>query len=406
MRAVLSLFHHGYNLADYRGVLRSAGRPRRAGRYFAERTAGWALLTALTARAFEVAGSEGAALLILAFVLPRALLSGFDLSAFADRLGWWVYALPLPFALALLFTASDAQPALLVLLALPLGVLNVLSERALQARIDRAELAVAGALLGRIEQLGVIVGALLAALALQTGSVSAAVGLATALLLVSALLAWPERSRVAGPPVQPAASAAVPSAGDFNGQVFGLLVFGLFTGALAAMATRAALIGHVVDGLGHTATIYACLLAVVGVGALVGPLSMPKLLSHVPAALTVSLLTAALGCAVIALSRAAPLPMLAAVLFAVGLLSITLDLVAGTLSRRVAPAQQLGTTALLLTRAVLAGQMVGLLGTLALARFLNAGDVLLATGLLCVPASAAALVLAPRLGWDRLAVRS
>lgn len=406
MRAVLSLFHHGYNMADYRRLLRSAGRPRRAARYFTERTAGWALLTALTARAFEVAGSEGAALLILAFVLPRALLSGFDLHMLAGRLGWWVYVLPLPFALALLFMASDAQLAPLALLALPLGVLNVLSERALQARIDRAELAVAGALLGRLEQLGVIVGALLAALALQAGDVSAAVGLATALLVVSALLAWPERSRAAGPPAQPAASAAVPPVSAFSGRVFGLLVFGLFAGALAAMATRAALIGHVVDGLGYTAAIYACLLAAVGVGALVGPLSMPKLLSHLPAALTVSLLAAALGCAVIALSRAAPIPILAAVLFAVGLLSVTLDLVTGTLSRRVAPAPQLGTAALLLARAALAGQVVGLLGTLALARFLSAGDVLLATGLLCVLASAAALMLAPRLAWDRLAVRS
>jgi hypothetical protein len=59
-----------------------------------------------------------------------------------------------------------------------------------------------------------------------------------------------------------------------------------------------------------------------------------------------------------------------------------------------------------LARAVVAGQLAGLAGTLALARFLSAGQVLLAVGLLCVAASAAALVLAPKLGWRRLAVRA
>jgi hypothetical protein len=172
------------------------------------------------------------------------------------------------------------------------------------------------------------------------------------------------------------------------------------------MTTRVALIGHVVDGLGHTDVIYACLIAVLGVGALVGPLSMPKLLSHLSAAPTVTLLAGALGCTVIALSRNTPIPILAAALFAAGLLSVTLDLVAGTLSRRIVPAPLLGAAALVLARAVVAGQLAGLAGTLALARFLSAGQVLLAVGLLCVAASAAALVLAHKLGWRRLEVRA
>lgn len=405
MRAVFGLFHHGYGAADYRRLLRMHGWARFGAQYTLKRVAGWVLLTALTVLAFQVGDSGAAALLILAFVLPRALLLWLDVRALSSRLGWWVHALAVPLALALLLVSPDAPLTLLALLALPLGLVMALAEQASQARVGRSELAVAGALFGRIEQLSLVAGTLLAALTLVLWDATAALGLAAALFTLSALLATPLLGGRLAPGAPGDSAVAEQGRATVGARALGLLTLGLFAGALAAMTARAALVAHVVDGLGQAEAVYAVLLAAIGLGALVGPLSMPKLLGHLPADLSVALLAGALGVGLIALSRETPVLVLALVLFVVGLVSVTLDLVAGTLSRRLIPAPELNGALSLLGRAVLAGQLVGLLGTLALSSFMSAGDILLVSGVVCALGPGIAFLLAGRLGWGQLAVR-
>jgi hypothetical protein len=392
MRAVLDLFHHGYTTADYRLLLRDPAWARFCAQYTLERVGSWTLLAAITVLAFNAGGSGAAALAIIALVLPRAALTWSNLPSAAITDGWWVHALRVPLALVLLFASFDPQPLLLVALIVPLGALNTLADRTSAARAALENPAVAGAFLGRVEQLSVVLGSLLAAIMLVVWDATVALGVTTALFALAALLAAPLFGSQSDTGARVASGARRPNRAALHTRALLLVALGLFAGALAAMTVRVALAELVIDNLGHAEAVYALLIAAVGAGALVGPLSMPKLLGHLPAHLTIMLISIALGGGLIFLSLGVPAFVVALVLFAIGLLSVTLDLVAGTVARRLIPAEELERTLPLLTNTVLIGQLAGLVAVLALSQFMSAGDVLLTVGTLCVLAPAALLI--------------
>ena len=403
MRAVLDLFHHGYTMADYRRLLRDPAWARFCVQVALVHTGNWSLLAAITVLAFEAGGSGAAALAIIALVLPRAALTWFKLPSATITNAWWVYALRVPLALALLVASRDPHPLVLMALILPLGALNALSDIASTARAARESPAVAGALLGRIEQLSVVLGSLLAAVTMLVWDATVALGLTTALFTLAVLLAVPR-----GAGREPATAivniAQRPSRSALQSRALLLVALGLFAGALAAMTARIALAELVIDNLGHAEAVYALLIAAVGAGALIGPPSMPKLLGHLPAHVTITLIAIALGAGLILLSLGVPALVVALVLFAFGLLSVTLDLVAGTVARRMIPAGELTRTLPLLTNTVLIGQLAGLAAVLALSQFMSAGGVLLIVGTLCVVGPAVLLAVL-RGRWSAITVR-
>lgn len=391
--------NRGDDLAAYRTVLRTRSYRREAAAQGLERLGEWAYTIGMVVLAYGLTGSAAAvALLVLAHVVPRLqfVLAGQPLRLqHPQRVLRYACLARVPLVVVFLAVGSRADIAWAALVALALGLLAALSDAArgqlLQGLVERKQLATVNMLTGRIEQACLLVGALVAAvLLLAWGTVATFVAAAGLLLGAAALRLGPD----------PAAAGAnrpqeeLPRASAWrvlrNDRTQRMLLTGLIAGAVLAMSLRVLLIDVVVSRHGYSEALYAGLLAVVGVGALAGPIPIARLLGKTPAPFAALALVLALAGGVALLSLADVFILVAPLLFLSGLLAITNDLVTTTVMRRLARPELASATFALLGAAVVVGQVVALVAVLGLTPWLEATEVLLLASAGC--ALAAALV--------------
>jgi fucose permease len=255
-------------------------------------------------------------------------------------------------------------------------------------RVSRSQLAGVIQLNASIERITFVAGPLLAALVLWGWDVEVAfIASAVVLAIVSLLLAVQmsmSRAPVLGTQVREMTGSDGLTWSALRQQpTLLLLAGGLFTGAALAICLKVVLVEVATDPLDRSDAVLGMLLALVGVGTLLGPLSVPRLLGHIPASLIVT--GAAMGSAagLVLISVVTRLEIVALVLLGLGMISITNDMVTATATRRIAPEGVLPGTGRLMMAAIISGQLAAALAVALLARVWDSTDVMLAVGIAC-----------------------
>ena len=362
----------------------------------AELLADWVFVVALFVAVYGVTDDIAVvAMFTLLRVVPRAVVTiGFH--EIATRIGGHgLFLLSLPrvpliASLALLDGRSDLVWAGAVVTAY--GSLTALSNetRALMLpnQVPRSQLASVIQLNAAIERLTFVAGPLLAALVLWGWSVDVGfVASAAVLSIVSLLLAIQlATSR------EPVLAARVRDVTGGEGLTWRalwqqptllLLAGGLFTGAALAICLKVVLVEVATDPLDRSGALLGLLLALVGVGTLLGPISVPRLLGHIPVSLIVTGATMGSAAGLVLISVVTRLEIVALVLLGLGIISITNDMVTATATRRIAPEGDLPGTGRWMLAAIISGQLVAALAVALLARFWDSTGVMLAVGLSC-----------------------
>jgi hypothetical protein len=362
----------------------------------AELLADWVFIVALFVAVYAVTADIAVvAMFMLLRVVPRAVVTiGFhELSARIGGRGLFLLSLPripLIASLALIDDRSDLVWSGAVVTAY--GLLMALSNEAralmLPYRVSRSQLAGVIQLNASIERITFVAGPLLAALVLWGWDVEVAfIASAVVLAIVSLLLAVQmsmSRAPVLGTQVREMTGSDGLTWSALRQQpTLLLLAGGLFTGAALAICLKVVLVEVATDPLDRSDAVLGMLLALVGVGTLLGPLSVPRLLGHIPASLIVT--GAAMGSAagLVLISVVTRLEIVALVLLGLGMISITNDMVTATATRRIAPEGDLPGTGRLMMAAIISGQLAAALAVALLARVWDSTDVMLAVGIAC-----------------------
>jgi hypothetical protein len=362
----------------------------------AELLADWVFIVALFVAVYAVTADIAVvAMFMLLRVVPRAVVTiGFhELSARIGGRGLFLLSLPripLIASLALIDDRSDLVWSGAVVTAY--GLLMALSNEAralmLPYRVSRSQLAGVIQLNASIERITFVAGPLLAALVLWGWDVEVAfIASAVVLAIVSLLLAVQmsmSRAPVLGTQVREMTGSDGLTWSALRQQpTLLLLAGGLFTGAALAICLKVVLVEVATDPLDRSDAVLGMLLALVGVGTLLGPLSVPRLLGHIPASLIVT--GAAMGSAagLVLISVVTRLEIVALVLLGLGMISITNDMVTATATRRIAPEGDLPGTGRLVVAAIISGQLAAALAVALLARVWDSTDVMLAVGIAC-----------------------
>jgi hypothetical protein len=348
------------------------------------RTAEWLTLTALLILSYQVSGQIAVvAALLLAQIAPRllVLIAEPRLPRHRERgilLALALARIPLVGALCFIATPQDLWWAAGAVGGLSgLGALgDVFRTRLLQGQLPRRRLATAGALIGRLEQGSLVLGGLLTGLASAVGDVRfafawACLGLAGAWLCLAA----------SGRPGEPAAAEAdsrlVGIAGDMPRPAATLLLLlaGLLASALVAVSARLLLLQVVLHAVDSSGALYALLLCALGLGALAGPLSLPRLLGRLGVRRVVPAIVALLALNLVVLGSVDWLAVQAAVLFLTGLLLVTQDLVTAAASRRLLAGRSVAGFFRLLAGATCCGQAIALIVIAGLTQVWTLADV-------------------------------
>ena len=362
-----------------------------------ELLADWVFIVALLVAIFAVTADIAVvALFMLLRVVPRAIvIAGFQRQA--ARLGprelflLSLPRLPLVASLALIDGRSDLVWAGAVVVAY--GLLTALSNEARAAMlphlVPRPQLGCIIQLNAAVERLTFVLGPLLAALVLWGWDVEVAFVIsALALGLTSILLGlW---IRAAGAVTIPARLPEQPQTATTSAlgvirhepSLF-LLAGGLFTGAALAICLKVILVELATEPLERSESMLGLLLALVGVGTLLGPLSIPRLLGHLPVSLIVTGAAMGIAAGIMLISVVTRLEIVTFVLLGIGAVSITNDMVTATATRRIAPEADLPGAGRLMLTAVSAGQIVAAVAVALLARVWDITDVMLAIGIGC-----------------------
>lgn len=221
----------------------------------------------------------------------------------------------------------------------------------------------------RWDQIAMILGSIAAGLAIVLWSERAAFTLAAAMTLAATLmllpLPAPGRAQLRGA----GESAAAATWEAFRRlRAFRVLLLALAAGAALGIAIRVLLVEIVLDIHDGSELLYGLFIALAGVGAFAGPLSVPRLLGKLPSELILAGVTAALAVALIAARIAQPLALIVPVVIGCGLLAITAERVTLTVARRVVPDRDLDQALRLLAVAAVAGQAAALALVVALDR--------------------------------------
>ncbi|HLT21014.1 MAG TPA: MFS transporter, partial [Thermomicrobiales bacterium] len=231
----------------------------------------------------------------------------------------------------------------------------------------------------RWDQIAMILGSIAAGLAIVLWSERAAFTLAAAMTLAATLmllaLPAPGRAQLRGA----GESAAAATWEAFRRlRAFRVLLLALAAGAALGIAIRVLLVEIVLDIHDGSELLYGLFIALAGVGAFAGPLSVPRLLGKLPSELILAGVTAALAVALIAARIAQPLALIVPVVIGCGLLAITAERVTLTVARRVVPDRDLDQALRLLAVAAVAGQAAALALVVALDRLSGSTAVIVA----------------------------
>jgi hypothetical protein len=239
-----------------------------------------------------------------------------------------------------------------------------------------------------IERITFVVGPLLASLFLWGWDVEVAfIASATGLAVTSLLLAVGSRTPITTP-------AVVTPHGSVDARGIGwaavrhqpallLLAGGLFSGAALAICLKVVLVELATGPLDRSDAILGLLLALVGIGTLLGPVSVPRLLLHIPVSVMVAGGAIGIAAGIVLISVVTRLELVVLVLLGIGMISITNDTVTATATRRLTPEAELPATGRLMLMAVVSGQIVAAVAVALLVRVWSITDVMLAIGIAC-----------------------
>lgn len=362
----------------------------------AELLADWVFIVALFVTLYAVTADIAVvALFMLLRVLPRAVVAA-GLPHIARRIGarslflLSLPRIPLIASLALIDGRSDLVWAGIVVSAY--GLLTAFSNEAravmLPNLVPRPMLASLIQLNAAIERITFVGGPLLAALVLWGWDVEVAFVVSALALGVTCLLLGTHVTMSRDPvPAQPEREELSSHGSTWSAvrhqPTLLLLAGGLFTGAALAICLKIVLVELATDPLERSDAMLGLLLALVGAGTLVGPLSIPRLLGHLPVSLIVTGCTVGIAAGIMLISIVTRLEIVALVLLGIGMISITNDMVTATVTRRIAPEADLRGMGRLMLVAVISGQIVAALAVVVLARVWDITDVMLAVSIAC-----------------------
>ena len=340
--------------------------------YAIDRITLWIVTVAAIALTYRLTGSMSAvALLVLIQVVSK-----FAFAALADRVdrprSTWI----LPAVIARIFAAGGlllvSERADLWWAFVLAGVFagaNGLVEGVYATLLpdvgSRRFVPVLNRLVGRVEQASALLGPVFAGLILLMTQDRVAFGFAALALLATPVLLWGYRPA----PVNDALSPFVPLLDDTvsawdrirSHDALRMVLVGLLAVAALGVLIRVALIGVVVDSLEYATGVYGLLLGLIGVGALVGPVPVDKLLGHFRVEIIMAAGVVALTVGAMVIGLGGPVLLVAPALLASGLLIVTLDLVAAVTLRRVVADSAFASVNQMTVRAVLTGQVSGLI---------------------------------------------
>ncbi len=362
----------------------------------AELLADWVFIVALFVAVFGVTSDIAAvAVFMLLRVVPRGIVA-FGFHEIAQRIGlrglFWLSLprAPLIASLALVDSRSDLvwAGAVVAVYGLLMALSNQVRAEMLPYLVPRPQLASVIQLNAAIERITFVAGPLLAGLMLWGWSVDvafivSAVALGGVSLLLAGQMATPPES-LPEPSVRGSTARPAPNWSTIRHQpTLLLLAGGLFTGAALAICLKVVLVELATDPLDRSDAMLGLLLALVGVGTLIGPLSVPRLLGHLPVSLIVTGSAMGIAAGLVLISVVTRMEIVALVLLGIGMISITNDMVTATTIRRIAPEADLPGTGRLMLAAVISGQLVAALAVALLARVWDITDVMLAVGIAC-----------------------
>lgn len=364
----------------------------------AELMADWVFIVALFVAVYAVTSDIAVvALFMLLRVAPRAVVVA-GLHSHAARInagGLFLLSfprIPLIASLALIDSRSDLVWAGTVVVTY--GLLTALSNEARAAMlphlVPRPHLVRVIQLNAAIERITFVAGPLLAALVLWGWDVESAFIVSALALGITSLLLGIRMRTSSDAMLAPPARDGLPASSELvwstvrQQPTLWLLAGGLFTGAALAICLKVILVELATEPLERSDTMLGLLLAVVGFGTLLGPLSVPRLLGHLPLSLLVTGAAMGIAAGLILISVVTRLEIVVFVLLGLGMISITNDMVTATAIRRFAPEADLPGTGRLMLAAVIAGQLVAALAVALLTRVWDVTDVMLALGIACV----------------------
>ena len=377
--------------ADFRRAFSNPFGARLLVAYGIDRVSAWLVTLTAIVLAFNLTGSIGvAAAVILVQVLARALVvlaTGQDsgIRPVLVTLSGIVRVGAIA-GLVLFDSHSDAWWAILLVgvASMTNGVIETGYSNLIPLLGQRKDVPKLNKSIGKCEQLSAIAGPLLTALTIVAFDERGTFALAAILSYVSLTLfrrIFLDLGTLRLPTSTNAGSRNPFTPEDWRlpDEVKGVII-GLIAMAVLGIVVRLALLDVVVDDPGVAVSVYALLIALVGVGALVGPMPVDRILGHFPVTLILAGGVCAVAVAAGLLSVGAPLFIVIPALLATGIVIITLDIAASVTLRRAVPEWATSEVNDAVIRLVLTGQVIAVLAVLVLER---AWDVRLAALIVC-----------------------
>jgi hypothetical protein len=266
-------------------------------------------------------------------------------------------------ALILVTSRADIWWALIAasIVATATGLLDIHQARLIPSLVSRRSIPMFNRLVGRIEQSAAIIGPAIGAVVLILGDERSAFAVAALLFYVSLVLLRRTPSAIPSPAAtnilaslsgEPASRVSLPSLSAR----LQALVTGMVVVAALMMLVRVALVGVVMDTFDYSGWVYALLLGLVGLGALIGPLPVDRLLGHFPSVLILSGGVGILIASAIVIVTGLHVLFIVPVLVLTGLVVVTLDGTAAVVARRTMSEEGAPSLNRVMAHAVVAGQ--------------------------------------------------
>jgi hypothetical protein len=359
--------------------------------YALDRVSAWITVIALIVLTYRLTSSLSyVALVMLVHVLGRALLvfvrtrfsmSGYDLVSLA--------AIVKVGALTSLIMVNERSDIWWALISVTVySVAAAISEASVSRMIpDLGPIRFVPSInriVGRLEQVAAVGGPAIAAVILLLASERAAFALAAVLSYASLILVRriPRTHGIEDDLVRwdnpfPPVAWRLPVTAR-------VVLVGLVAVAALGMIVRITLVDVVIDSFGYQAGIYALLICIFGLGSLVGPLPVDRLLGHFTAGLVFLVGVAGLTAATIVIGWGASLILIVPALMASGIAIATLDLVAAVSLRMSVPDRKTAVFEETLIRSLLAGHVCGILAVLTLSTVFGTLVTVTIAGSLCL----------------------
>jgi predicted nicotinamide N-methyase len=340
-----------------------------------QQTATWIVLLSLLVLSWTRSGEISViAWTLAAYLLPRIVVVGL-LDANTDRLPQlsepvlWAATGAVAAALAVALVAGVASSVILVGAAGSVGSLaavgNETRSRTLRSALGVKRLGVGALVDALVDRAGMFLGGLASAALLIALSPQIALLVAAALLAAAAALTLPYARALPKPSTADLAPWSATDPRTIARRAVIYLVAAFTGGALASVLIICSIRLAAAEP-GWTPGYAALFVAAAGLGMLLGPLPVPRLLLRIPVPLLLlaTSLTTALAVIVIALTRSVFLALVLLVVF--GVAAVTQDAVRGLALRRLVPADIYKRLARLSVLALTVGQLYGAVGVVSI----------------------------------------